>query len=120
MVLPLYESLAQLLPDIEEVCFPNIKAVHEHFDTILHPNKGAGEDTQGDLEMESVADKKTLRGTIGTIFGASQRSQKHQHPMSNNPLTNALQKGSAFVKSRNAGRRGGIGDKGGEGPQAAV
>merc|ERR1719231_374926 len=72
MALPLYEALSQLLPEVGDICFPNIQTVHQHFDNILHPNKAEGgsdgdsdtENTGGLLRMKSMGIRIGRQSTV--------------------------------------------------------
>jgi hypothetical protein len=75
MVIPLYEALGQLIPEVHEVCFPNIHQVHQHFDNILHPNKpdeNEGESLLVKGETKGVAGAGLLR--MQTMLGGRRQS----------------------------------------------
>jgi hypothetical protein len=67
MALPLYEALSQLLPEVGDICFPNIQLVHQHFDNILHPNKA--EDGEGSDAEVPEGKFSLLRNPLGAKGG---------------------------------------------------
>jgi hypothetical protein len=63
MVLPLYEALSQLLPEVADICFPNIQMVHQHFDNILHPNRQ--DEIDGDALTEAGPGMHRMKSMLG-------------------------------------------------------
>merc|ERR1712178_255453 len=74
MVLPLYEAIAQLLPEVHDVCFPNIKELHDHFDNILHPNKM--DDGEGDSDLDNLVAPKGRLSKFKTMMVRSPTKAK--------------------------------------------